>query len=100
MAGHAVSSAMESSMCRTVLAMLRELEPSGLLLLINAGMLRWTLSNKVENSPALCVSLVRVLVKELERVSLFLRVNLMMIRRQGLGKPGAVLLHFAGRNGT
>lgn len=32
-------------------------------------MLRWTLHKKIENNPSHCISLLRVLVKEVEKVS-------------------------------
>lgn len=33
------------------------------------GMLRWTLHKRIENNPSHCISLLRVLVKEVEKVS-------------------------------
>lgn len=35
------------------------------------GMLRWTLHNRVDRNPSICVPLVRVLIKELEKVCFF-----------------------------
>ncbi|XP_076844700.1 phosphoinositide 3-kinase regulatory subunit 6 isoform X2 [Brachyhypopomus gauderio] len=63
-----VSSAVESSLYQRVHAVLRELDTdtqpgsAG-----NKGMLRWTLHKKVENNPYTSVSLLRVLLKELEK---------------------------------
>uniref|UniRef100_A0A4W4EAI1 Phosphoinositide-3-kinase, regulatory subunit 6b n=1 Tax=Electrophorus electricus TaxID=8005 RepID=A0A4W4EAI1_ELEEL len=63
-----VSSAVESSLYQRLHAILRELDTdnqSGSA--CNKGMLRWTLHKKVENNPSTSVSLLRVLVKELEK---------------------------------
>ncbi|XP_062841130.1 phosphoinositide 3-kinase regulatory subunit 6 [Trichomycterus rosablanca] len=60
-----VSSAVESSLYQCVHAMLRELDTHSQA--SGKGMLRWTLHKKVENNPATCISLLRVLVKELEK---------------------------------
>ncbi|XP_041737785.1 phosphoinositide 3-kinase regulatory subunit 6 isoform X2 [Coregonus clupeaformis] len=58
-----MSSAVESSMYTSIRAILRQAASS-----CNKGMLRWTLHKKVETHPSNSVSLVRVLVKELEKV--------------------------------
>ncbi|KAI4883893.1 hypothetical protein NFI96_033954 [Prochilodus magdalenae] len=64
-----MSSAVESNLYRRLHAILRELETDtqeGSA--CNKGMLRWTLHKKMENSPTISISLLRVLVKELEKV--------------------------------
>ncbi|XP_066498582.1 phosphoinositide 3-kinase regulatory subunit 6 [Hoplias malabaricus] len=62
------SSAVESNLYRSLHAILRELETDTLPgSACNKGMLRWTLHKKVENSPSTCISLLKVLVKELEK---------------------------------
>ncbi|XP_024271398.1 phosphoinositide 3-kinase regulatory subunit 6 isoform X2 [Oncorhynchus tshawytscha] len=58
-----MSSAVEASMYNSIQAILRQAASS-----CNKGMLRWTLHKKVETHPSNSVSLVRVLVKELEKV--------------------------------
>ncbi|KAF7698132.1 phosphoinositide 3-kinase regulatory subunit 6 isoform X1 [Silurus meridionalis] len=66
--GGDVSSDIESSLYQRVHAMLRELDTQAQAgSVCNKGMLRWTLHKKVENNPATSISLVRVLVKELEK---------------------------------
>ncbi|KAM9457397.1 phosphoinositide 3-kinase regulatory subunit 6 isoform 2-T2 [Clarias gariepinus] len=63
-----VSSDVESSLFQRVHAMLRELETHAQgVSACNKGMLRWTLHKKVENNPCTSISLLRVLVKELEK---------------------------------
>nr|XP_046160543.1 phosphoinositide 3-kinase regulatory subunit 6-like isoform X2 [Oncorhynchus gorbuscha] len=61
--GDSMSSAVEASMYNSIQAILRQAASS-----CNKGMLRWTLHKKVETHPSNSVSLVRVLVKELEKV--------------------------------
>ncbi|XP_060748992.1 phosphoinositide 3-kinase regulatory subunit 6 isoform X1 [Tachysurus vachellii] len=66
-----VSSDVESSLYQRVHAMLRELDTHAQAVSIcnkaSQGMLRWTLHKKVENNPSMSLSLLRVLVKELEK---------------------------------
>uniref|UniRef100_W5N6R2 Phosphoinositide-3-kinase regulatory subunit 6 n=1 Tax=Lepisosteus oculatus TaxID=7918 RepID=W5N6R2_LEPOC len=62
-----VSSAVESDIFRSVQAILRELEGQHPASQPIRGMLRWTLHKKIENSPAKSISLVKIVVKELER---------------------------------
>ncbi|XP_060757577.1 phosphoinositide 3-kinase regulatory subunit 6 isoform X2 [Neoarius graeffei] len=64
----AISSDIESSLYQRVHAMLRELDTHAQAgSACNKGMLRWTLHKKVENNPSTSISLLRVLVKELEK---------------------------------
>ncbi|XP_069050687.1 phosphoinositide 3-kinase regulatory subunit 6 isoform X1 [Lepisosteus oculatus] len=65
--GYRVSSAVESDIFRSVQAILRELEGQHPASQPIRGMLRWTLHKKIENSPAKSISLVKIVVKELER---------------------------------
>ncbi|XP_029583977.1 phosphoinositide 3-kinase regulatory subunit 6-like isoform X3 [Salmo trutta] len=58
-----MSSAVEASMYNSIQAILRQAASS-----CNKGMLRWTLHKKMETHPSNSVSLVSVLVKELEKV--------------------------------
>uniref|UniRef100_A0A9J8AIW0 Uncharacterized protein n=1 Tax=Cyprinus carpio carpio TaxID=630221 RepID=A0A9J8AIW0_CYPCA len=64
-----VSSVMESSLYHNVHSILRELDanPQGGSA-CNKGMLRWNLHNRVDKNPSISVSLLRVLIKELEKV--------------------------------
>ncbi|XP_058271822.1 phosphoinositide 3-kinase regulatory subunit 6 isoform X1 [Hemibagrus wyckioides] len=63
-----VSSDVESSLYQRVHAMLRELDTHAQAVsTCNKGMLRWTLHKKVENNPSISISLLRVLIKELEK---------------------------------
>ncbi|XP_053095013.1 phosphoinositide 3-kinase regulatory subunit 6 isoform X2 [Pangasianodon hypophthalmus] len=63
-----VSSDVESSLYQRVHAMLRELDTHAQAgSACNKGMLRWTLHKKVEKYPSTSISLLRVLVKELEK---------------------------------
>ncbi|XP_036445658.1 phosphoinositide 3-kinase regulatory subunit 6 isoform X1 [Colossoma macropomum] len=63
-----MSSAVESNLYRRLHAILRELETDTQAgSACNKGMLRWTLHKKVENSPSISISMLRVLVKELEK---------------------------------
>ncbi|XP_066560455.1 phosphoinositide 3-kinase regulatory subunit 6 isoform X2 [Amia ocellicauda] len=64
---HGVSSAVESDIYRSVQAILRELDCHHPASLYNRGMLRWTLHKKIEKNPAKIISLVKIVVKELER---------------------------------
>ncbi|KAG5279886.1 hypothetical protein AALO_G00082620 [Alosa alosa] len=67
--GGSMSSAIECNLYRSIQAILRELDsPLQAASACNRGMLRWTLHKRIENSPSHCVSLLRVLVKELEKV--------------------------------
>ncbi|XP_031427425.1 phosphoinositide 3-kinase regulatory subunit 6 isoform X2 [Clupea harengus] len=67
--GGSMSSAIECNLYRSIQAILKELDcPSQAASTCNRGMLRWTLHKRIENNPSHCVSLLRVLVKELERV--------------------------------
>uniref|UniRef100_A0A8C1SIB6 Phosphoinositide-3-kinase, regulatory subunit 6b n=2 Tax=Cyprinus carpio TaxID=7962 RepID=A0A8C1SIB6_CYPCA len=63
-----VSSVMESSLYHNVHSILRELDanPQGGSA-CNKGMLRWNLHNRVDKNPSISVSLLRVLIKELEK---------------------------------
>uniref|UniRef100_A0AAY5LAS9 Phosphoinositide-3-kinase, regulatory subunit 6b n=1 Tax=Esox lucius TaxID=8010 RepID=A0AAY5LAS9_ESOLU len=58
-----MSTAVESSMYNNIQAMLRQAASS-----CNRGMLRWTLHKKAEKEPSNSILLIRVLVKELEKV--------------------------------
>ncbi|KAL0993042.1 hypothetical protein UPYG_G00102540 [Umbra pygmaea] len=58
-------SSVDSTMYNSIRAILTQASSS-----CNKGMLRWTLHKKVENQPSKSISLVRVLVKELEKVEL------------------------------
>ncbi|XP_076121418.1 phosphoinositide 3-kinase regulatory subunit 6 isoform X4 [Alosa pseudoharengus] len=67
--GGSTSSAIECNLYRSIQAILRELDsPLQAASACNRGMLRWTLHKRIENNPSHCVSLLRVLVKELEKV--------------------------------
>ncbi|XP_072550377.1 phosphoinositide 3-kinase regulatory subunit 6 isoform X1 [Salminus brasiliensis] len=68
----AVSSAVESNLYRRLHAVLREVDTDTQAgSSSNKGMLRWTLHKKVENNPSTSISLLRVLVKELEKAERF-----------------------------
>uniref|UniRef100_A0A3B1K0L7 Phosphoinositide-3-kinase, regulatory subunit 6b n=1 Tax=Astyanax mexicanus TaxID=7994 RepID=A0A3B1K0L7_ASTMX len=68
----AMSSAVESNLYRQLHAILRELDTDTQAgSSCNKGMLRWTLHKKVENNPSTSVSLLKVLVKELEKADRF-----------------------------
>ncbi|KAL2101058.1 hypothetical protein ACEWY4_002819 [Coilia grayii] len=64
-----MSSAIECNLYRSIQAILRELDaPCQGASACNRGMLRWTLHKRIENNPSHCVSLLKVLIKELEKV--------------------------------
>uniref|UniRef100_A0A673GQ34 Phosphoinositide-3-kinase, regulatory subunit 6b n=1 Tax=Sinocyclocheilus rhinocerous TaxID=307959 RepID=A0A673GQ34_9TELE len=68
-----VSSVVESNLYHNVHSILRELDckpQAGSA--CNKGMLRWTLHNRVDKNPSICVPLLRVLIKELEKAA---RIN-------------------------
>ncbi|KAG7491623.1 hypothetical protein MATL_G00005610 [Megalops atlanticus] len=65
--GGGVSTAAESDIYRSVQAVLRELDCQHPSSMFNKGMLRWTLHKKVQSNPSHSVSLVKIVVKELER---------------------------------
>ncbi|XP_063073331.1 phosphoinositide 3-kinase regulatory subunit 6 [Engraulis encrasicolus] len=67
--GGSMSSAIECNLYRSIQAILRELDaPAQGAAACNRGMLRWTLHKRIENSPSDCLSLLKVLIKELEKV--------------------------------
>ncbi|XP_023647813.2 phosphoinositide 3-kinase regulatory subunit 6 isoform X2 [Paramormyrops kingsleyae] len=65
--GSVSSTAAESDIYRSLQAVLREVDCRHPASLFNRGMLRWTLHKKVQNHPMNSLSLVKVVVKELER---------------------------------
>ncbi|KAK6479676.1 phosphoinositide 3-kinase regulatory subunit 6 [Huso huso] len=62
-----VTGAMESDLLRSVHAILLELDGHHTASQFNRGMLRWTLHKKIERNPANNSTLVKIVVKELER---------------------------------
>ncbi|RXM34238.1 Phosphoinositide 3-kinase regulatory subunit 6 [Acipenser ruthenus] len=62
-----VTDAMESDLLRSVHAILLELGGHHTASQFNRGMLRWTLHKKIERNPANNSTLVKIVVKELER---------------------------------
>ncbi|KAI1896797.1 hypothetical protein AGOR_G00098510 [Albula goreensis] len=65
--GSGMSAAVESDIYRSLQAVLRELDCQHPASMYNKGMLRWTLHKKIQNHPSNSISLVKVVVKELER---------------------------------
>ncbi|XP_010871299.1 phosphoinositide 3-kinase regulatory subunit 6 isoform X2 [Esox lucius] len=65
--GNSAPLASEPDIYRSVQAVLRELESRTPFSSVNKGMLRWTLHKKVQNNPANSLTLVRVVIKELEK---------------------------------
>ncbi|KAJ8001907.1 hypothetical protein DPEC_G00174290 [Dallia pectoralis] len=65
--GSSAPLASEPDIYRSVQAVLRELESQSPSSAVNKGMLRWTLHKKVQNNPANSLTLVRVIIKELEK---------------------------------
>ncbi|KAK1163719.1 phosphoinositide 3-kinase regulatory subunit 6 [Acipenser oxyrinchus oxyrinchus] len=62
-----VTDAMESDLLRSVHAILLELDGHHTASQFNRGMLRWTLHKKIERNPSSNSTLVKIVVKELER---------------------------------
>ncbi|MGH0167576.1 UNVERIFIED_CONTAM: hypothetical protein FKN15_068115 [Acipenser sinensis] len=62
-----VTDAMESDLLRSVHAILLELDGHHTASQFNRGMLRWTLHKKIERNPTNNSTLVKIVVKELER---------------------------------
>ncbi|PNJ31761.1 PIK3R6 isoform 3 [Pongo abelii] len=92
------SSDVELDLQRSVQAVLRELSTQAPALQSNQGMWRWSLHKKVERDPGKSPALVRILLRELEKVSSWTSGrNTGMKGRQGpIGQglsPGSSMSH-------